>query len=309
MIELQSALKWAGIWLFVSAAAQWLSALAYPLFNLGIQRLAPATRSAARLGYALMAPLSAIVVVVLLNWPGLLEPILANHCHGRDCAAHSPLHSNATGLISLAVLSGLAVLLASGGLSWTLHLSARRLRLLEQLSRGGSRLGAVRVIDAPGMLASCVGLLKPTIFVSRPLVNALTPGELEAVTAHEYAHACRLDNLRALCVRWSTLLWPAVLAQWIRRDVAGDAELACDELAAAHSGPEALRSALNKMLVAPDASERERLYYSERWTGTLAPQLVHKSLLNLVLVCALVGLVSLLLNGAHRAIERLALLI
>lgn len=309
MTELQFVLKWAGIWLFVTAAAQWLSALVYPLFTLALRYFAPAQRSAARLGYVMMAPLSAIVVVVLLNWPGLLEPILADHCHGRDCAAHSPLHSNATRLVSLAVLSGLAVLLASGLLSWTIHLGARRLRTLDKLSRSGGRLGAVRIIDAPGRLASCVGLLKPTIFVSRPLVNILDSRELEAVIAHEYAHACRLDNLRALCARWSTLLWPAGLAGWVRRELVLDAELACDQFAAAHSEPEALRSALKKMLVAPDAGERERLRYSEMWGAMVPPQYLQKSLLNIAMFIALLGLVSLMLNGAHQAIEKLAVLI
>lgn len=309
MTELQYILKWAGIWLFVSAVAQWLSALAYPLLRLILGQLSPALRGAARFGYVVMAPVSAIVVVVLLNWPGLLEPILAGHCHDSDCTAHSPLHSNTTRLVSLAVLSGLGVLLASGLLSWTLHISARRLRVLDKLSHSEGRLGSVRIVDTPGLLASCIGLFRPTVFVSRSLLKALSSRELEAVIAHEYQHAYRLDNLRALCARWSTLLWPAPMAGWVRRELALDAELACDQFAAAHSEPEALRSALKKMLVAPDAGERERLRYSEMWSATVAPQRLRKSLLHLAMFAVLVAMVSLLLNGAHRAIESLALLI
>ena len=302
MTELLFLLKWAGIWLLVTVLAEWLTAACYPLFHRGIAPLSPALRSTARLLFSITAPLSSIAVVALLNQPSLLEHLLAEHCHDGRCGVHAPLHANAGAVVGVAMLSGALVLLVFAILSWSLHLSQRRFRLLERLTEAGTGQ-ALRVIDTPGMLASCVGLWRPKVFVSRQLTQQLDAAELQAVIAHEQAHAYRLDNLKSLMLRWSSLLWPPVIARRIRQDYQHDAELACDQLAAGNCDPEALCWALEKISGGQTLRDAERMRRCQEGRDIGASDVLQKTLLSLLLFLCVVGLVFVLLNVAHMGIE------
>ncbi|WP_417766254.1 M56 family metallopeptidase [Spongiibacter tropicus] len=302
MTELLFLLKWAGIWLLVTVLAEWLAAACYPLFHRGIAPLNPALRSTARLLFSMTAPLSSIAVVALLNQPALLEHLLAEHCHDGRCGVHSPVHANAGTVVAVAMLSGLLVLQVFAVLIWSLHLSQRRFRLLEKLTEAETGQ-ALRVIDTPGILASCVGLLRPKVFVSRQLTQQLSAAELQAVIAHEQAHAYRLDNLKSLMLRWSSLLWPPVIARRIRQGYQHDAELACDQLAGKRCDPAALHSALEKMSGGKTALDTERLRQSEELQAAGGRDVLQKVLLSLLLFFSVVGLVFVLLNAAHMGIE------
>ena len=302
MTELLFLLKWAGIWLLVTVLAEWLTAACYPLFHRGIAPLNPALRSTARLLFSMTDPLSSIAVVALLNQPTLLEHLLAEHCHDGRCGVHAPVHANAGAVVAVAMLSGLLVLLVFAVLIWSLHLSQRRFRLLEKLTEAETGQ-ALRVIDTPGMLASCVGLLRPKVFVSRHLTQQLSAAELQAVIAHEQAHAYRLDNLKSLMLRWSSLLWPPVIARRIRQDYQHDAELACDQLAGKRCDPAALHSALEKMSGSKTARDTERLRQGEELQAAGGRDVLQNVLLSLLLFFSVVGLVFVLLNAAHMGIE------
>ncbi|MCX6552529.1 MAG: hypothetical protein NTY02_16255 [Acidobacteria bacterium] len=62
----------------------------------------------------------------------------------------------------------------------------------------------IYVVDAPMPAVALVGVVRPRIFVSRPVFDALTPEEFRVVVAHETAHRARWDNL----VRWLLLASP-----------------------------------------------------------------------------------------------------
>ncbi|MCL5735339.1 MAG: M56 family metallopeptidase [Actinobacteria bacterium] len=51
------------------------------------------------------------------------------------------------------------------------------------------------VLDVPGTFAFTVGLRRPVIVLSNNLISSLAPQQLEAVVAHERAHATGRDNI------------------------------------------------------------------------------------------------------------------
>ena len=248
--------------------------------------------------FSVTGPLSSLLVV-LLNHSALLAGVLAEHCHQGYCGAHLPLYVNAGAVVALSGISAALVLLVFALLGGSLHLNRRRFRLLEQLTetQAGQRL---RVIDTPAMLACCVGLWRPKVFVSRQLTQQLSAVELQAGIAHEQAHAYRWDNLKNLMLRWVTLLWPPATGRRIRQDYRRDADLACDQFAARHSDPQALRAALLKM--AGEQAHRDRFQQLEKEKDVTVGT-TRQNILLCVLLFLCVGLVFVLLNAAHMGIE------
>ena len=81
------------------------------------------------------------------------------------------------------------------------------------LARLGFPLARVYIVDGLPNPAFTVGWFTPRIFVARALSQALPEAELEAVLAHEVAHARRRDPLRLFLLRGlaNTLFWlPAI---------------------------------------------------------------------------------------------------
>jgi Zn-dependent protease with chaperone function len=118
--------------------------------------------------------------------------------------------------------------------------SARHARDCERLGRlstmPGSRL-PVWILDAPAPLFALVGVLRSRIVISRPVMDALSAGQLAAALRHEEAHRVSRDNLKRLLLLLSPGLLPgfhgfdaiergwARFAEWAADDdaVAGDA--------------------------------------------------------------------------------------
>lgn len=110
---------------------------------------------------------------------------------------------------------GIACLLAAsmGAAAWALSLTraARAVLRSRRHMRDCQTLGReMRVAGAP--LAACVvdsakpfvvlaGVMEPRLFVSRPVVEALSPEQLAAVIRHERAHAIARDNLKRLLIQ------------------------------------------------------------------------------------------------------------
>lgn len=93
------------------------------------------------------------------------------------------------------------------------------------------------VLETPTPVAALAGLTSPRIVVSRCLLDALDDRQLQALLAHELAHALRGGN------RWLALLWlaravqplsPAALVAF--RLLVEDEEAACDAAGAALTG-------------------------------------------------------------------------
>lgn len=249
---LLNAAEWLGLWLTLAMALSLLAGSVYPAFRRLCASASPAARSAATLGYGLLAPgaaAAAVIAVMLPGWAGLLVP---PHCHGSLCEAHTPLLSaGGIGDTVLVAIGSLAPLALAAIVIGALRAGRRRLRLWLAFSRP-ERMAAYRTVDSPDALAWCFGLWRPRVFVTTALIRKLTPAELDAVLRHEWAHAKRLDNLRAAALGLGTLFWLPGGRRRILSDLSTDSELACDAVAhrAAH-GTTALQAALSALQGTP----------------------------------------------------------
>ena len=68
--------------------------------------------------------------------------------------------------------------LVLGAVAWLIRGALARLRTLERLTRLTARAGDHRVVESDGLIACCVGLLRPQVLVSRGLLAALL-GDLD----------------------------------------------------------------------------------------------------------------------------------
>lgn len=85
-------------------------------------------------------------------------------------------------------------------------------------------------IDSSFPVVALVGLLRPRLFVAAQVLESCTPQELQAVVAHELAHARTRDNLRRLLLVAvpDPLAWLPAGRRMVR-DWGVAAELAADE--------------------------------------------------------------------------------
>ena len=91
----------------------------------------------------------------------------------------------------------------------------------------------------------CAGLWRLRIYLTGTAARMLASAELDAVLAHEAAHARRRDPLRRLLARAAVdVLFYLPLATWFSRHQAEHAELAADRAAIGQAGPNAVAAAL-----------------------------------------------------------------
>ena len=115
------------------------------------------------------------------------------------------------------------------------------------VGRAAHDLGIRRLIvtDLPKSLAFSAGLLRPTVVVSSALVDSLDPAPLEAVLAHEAAHARNRDPLRQVVAHAvGRGLWIVPAARRTAEHQRLRYELAADKCASAWVGRRALAEAL-----------------------------------------------------------------
>ena len=168
---------------------------------------------------------------MLLTQPALSGLFVTAHCHGDQCGAHAPVYTHDSIIdLGLAAISGLIILLLLLALLWTLHRAHRQFRVLSAIADRDQ--DGYQTLPSDDLLACCVGLWKPRVLLTQGLVQQLQADELAIVLCHERAHADRMDNLRALLLRWLTLFWPRTLRMRISSDSRADAEQACDDVAA-----------------------------------------------------------------------------
>ena len=158
------------------------------------------TRPAGWLALRLMPSVSAGVFLLIAFGPAYLrfEPR-----HGTE-TLKAPL-------LLAALAGGLLVGLAGARVIG----AARRLAALERdwLTRATAAPAAapglpVFIVDGTGPVATLVGVTRPRLYLSKSVVDTLTPDERAAVLAHEAAHRRRRDNLS----RWIMLATPDVFA-------------------------------------------------------------------------------------------------
>ena len=107
--------------------------------------------------------------------------------------------------------------------------------ILKTIREQALRLG-IRVVP---MAAYCrrvsvpvvAGVLRPMILLPASLASGLTPGQLEAVLAHELAHIRRFDAALNVFQRLvEAMLFFHPLVWWLSRRVSAERENACDDL-------------------------------------------------------------------------------
>ncbi|MGJ5813380.1 M56 family metallopeptidase [Paludibaculum fermentans] len=105
----------------------------------------------------------------------------------------------------------------------SVHMLAERLRLRRPI-----RLYESAIADVPAV----VGWLRPVILIPASALTQLTPGQVEALLAHELAHILRHDyliNLLQTSVETLFFYHPAVW--WVGRHMRQERENCCDDIA------------------------------------------------------------------------------
>ncbi len=211
--------------------------------------------------------LAAIVVPPLI---GLCAAAwaLALHARGLSASPHIggqrphlcvlPLSDAPSGAFTLRLLAWLALLLVVVAIvrlvatATSSHLLRRRGVASGISSR---KCAAARVVEMDRPVSLTAGLLRPVTVIAGSLERALGGPELEAIVAHERAHARRRDNiLRLLAEVCVTLIAPMPTA-WYYRGRLHEAieEAADDEALASGVSGEALQAALKASVEASSA--------------------------------------------------------
>lgn len=161
------------------------------------------------------------------------------------------------------VLGALLVVTVGARASWLGVSAARQVRALGAvpapmaLTEAARRSATVRVRCVPSAdrVAFCAGLRRPCVYISTGMVIALAGDELDAVLAHETAHAHRRDPLFGLLWRaCADVMFFAPLLRWSHQDRQLRAELAADRAAVGHAGAPALAGALLRLVEPTSAS-------------------------------------------------------
>ena len=106
---------------------------------------------------------------------------------------------------------------------------------LETLDELRHRLGVSRPVrllkSALVEVPTVIGWFRPVILLPAATLSGLTPGQLEAILAHELAHVRRLDYLvNAFQCAVETLMFYHPAAWWISRCIREERENCCDDL-------------------------------------------------------------------------------
>ena len=155
---------------------------------------------------------------------------------------------------ALLLFAGAGIVLAAVmSVRYTLTMRATR-QVREQWLKNATLLPGpkahipVYCVEGAASLLAVTGIFSPRIFVSRDVVDSLTPAELDAALSHEVAHVSATDNLKQLFMQVTRP--PNWLRSFAKVDFAWArfAELAADERAM-RSGASALElsSALVKV--------------------------------------------------------------
>jgi TonB family protein len=149
-----------------------------------------------------------------------------------------------------------------------------------------------------------VGWFQPAVLLPAATILGLTPRQLEAILAHEFAHLLRYDYLvNMLQTAVETLLFYHPAVWWASARIRQERELCCDDLAVASCG-DALCLAraltrLERLRLAPagltlSSNGSPLLYRIQRLTGVAAGKRGPSKLPGILVLC--LGLVCMALN-------------
>jgi Zn-dependent protease with chaperone function len=154
---------------------------------------------------------------------------------------------------AIVLVSGASMLAIVVRAGWLAATTTRALATLprapmpESLKAAARRAGITRLRCLAGAdrTAFCAGLLRPCVYVTTATAEQLNTNELDAVLAHEAAHARRRDPLRRLLTRAAAdvMFWFPLLRWWLRTHVE-NAEIHADKAAIDHAGRQGLAAAM-----------------------------------------------------------------
>ncbi len=238
--------------------ALWLVSSAFLILLVGsilwLSRKVPPLRNAdgsewARLtALGLLAPPSFGIAFAIA---GLTSAILCPSTSVRNyhlcfhLARHLCGHSSATTIWKSHSLL-LAALVWLGVTGATTVILSRRAKLVKRFRPSPKLKQAIALAQIPKKLpvwesddeapAGLVGVLSPSIFVSRETVQRLPLSALTTVLRHEYAHFARKDHwLRWLLFVIALIFAPIPFAVWLQREWRCACEMAADDFAASNS--------------------------------------------------------------------------
>jgi Zn-dependent protease with chaperone function len=245
-------------------------ALYVPIRRL-LRELPPAAEAEWLLAFAGAPALAGLSLVVLAMAPFLshLVGIGIDHCHEHGhhmhfCLIHSDLWTGSALDWPILLLAGLAVATVAGDLPQRLWRAHGVARTLEALALPAAAPMPWRTVDMDGPLALTAGLIRPRIFISTRLLEALSPAELAAVLGHEQAHRRRRDAVRQVVAEVLARLHLPPIRRRLLADLSLAAERACDE--------EAALSGTGRLCVAGTLLKVARLNAAHQWpTDALIP--------------------------------------
>lgn len=208
--------------LLVGAAGWLLVVLAAPLLR-RVARSWPAPVRAQFLFFVRLLPAAAGLLVTL----GIVLPAFL---------LHEPARTNERLELPLLVPSALGLALVVSFVYRCLRAWVRLDGLRRGWMRSARRLAPdqkgveIFAVADPGALIVVTGIVKPTVFVSQPVVSSLSESESAAAIAHELAHVAAGDNLKQFLLQATRLPCFDRLAG-LDREWRLAAELAADELA------------------------------------------------------------------------------
>jgi beta-lactamase regulating signal transducer with metallopeptidase domain len=178
----------------------------------------------------------------------------------RVCPRMSMTECVVTAIALVATASALGVVIR---IAWLAASTSRALAALPRapispsLQSAADRAGITRLRCLAGTdrTAFCAGFVRPRVYVTSATAEQLNARELDAVLAHEAAHARRRDPLRRLLTRAATdvVFWFPLLRWWLRTHVE-KAEVRADKAAIGHAGRQALAAALLAAAAQPPAA-------------------------------------------------------
>jgi Zn-dependent protease with chaperone function len=212
-------------WFVVHAAAGLILAVAGPGLIRWVRGM-DARRGAAILLSARLAPgLSAAITVLVLCVPSYLslEDERGAEYVGYKCLA-------------LAAIGAILLMVSAARVSHALARSRRYMRACRSLGstvRLEESAAPVLVVEEKAPFLAIAGIVKPSVLISRGVLEALAPDHMAAALRHERAHRESRDNLKRLCLCAAPGLVPfAGGFQRIEREWAKLAEWAADDRAA-----------------------------------------------------------------------------
>jgi Zn-dependent protease with chaperone function len=123
---------------------------------------------------------------------------------------------------------------------------------LAEAAEEADLVGRVRLVDAEGAFSFAYGMARPSVAVSRGLLESVSSDELVAVLHHERYHVANYDPLKVVLARSlpDSLFFLPALGELRGRYVAGR-ELAADRRAMERSGTPTVAGALFKVIAGP----------------------------------------------------------